>query len=171
MHVRDDVRERPPALVVHRHDRRSKARGDVSHQWVAAQAVDVVDDVRACTNGGIRDGRVIRVNGEGQACGGAHRPERREQQFEFGRWVHFGGAGATRFGADIEHVSAFGLHLASKSGGRGGIATQPVAAERIRGHVDDAHEEGARAPGELPATQAEDAGTRLVSQRLRTHAR
>jgi hypothetical protein len=121
------------------------------HVRVPAQAPDVVDGVGPGPDTSPRDGGVAGIDGDWELRCGAHRlDDGHDPSRLFGRF-EFLGAGAGGFAPDIEPIGAIGLHASCESDGRIEVPGEAVAAERVRRRVEDAHDEGARAPAELTA--------------------
>ena len=129
--------------VVHDDDRRAGLRDGVRHARIALQAPDVVDDA------GAEPRRFARHRG----LAGVDRDRRIEfgQRLERGNHppelLVLGNRNVPRpcqFAADIDDRRALGDHGPGARDGCGKVGMAPAVGERIRRHVENAHELGRR---------------------------
>ncbi len=152
--VADNVVEGTTALVVH-HDRHGLVAGHESrHRGVATKARDVVDDAGARHQRRRRHLGAIRVDAHRQVDGGNDGAHDRHDALTLLLDADLVEVGPRRHAADVDDVGAlFGEALCLLD--RVLDARQPVARERLRRHVDDAHDVGAAAPDEALVADGE----------------
>ena len=127
--------------VVHDDDRRASFRHGVRHAGIALQAPDVVDDTGAEPRRLARDLGLACVN--------------RDRRIEFGQRLECGNnppqlfvfrnrnvTRPCRFAADIDDRRAIGDHGPGARDSCGKVGMAPAVGERIRRHVENAHEHG-----------------------------
>ena len=129
--------------VVHDDDRRAGLRDGVRHARIALQSPDVVDDACAEPRRLARHGRLAGVNGDRRIKVG-QRLEHRNHPPELLVLRNRKMAGPCRFAANVDDRGPLRDH-GSRPRDRGGrVEMAPAVGERIRGHVENAHELGRR---------------------------
>src|SRR5712691_4735184 len=139
-------------LVVHDDERAVMTRRELGQDRRAGQTPHVVDHRGAGSYGSLSDVDLIRVDGNRHA-----RFLREPADDLFGAhdllaWTDGNVARSGGFATDVKEIGAFLDHAQSLRHGRVTIVTQPIAAERIRRDVHDAHHVRAAAPLEPVAS-------------------
>ena len=132
---------------VHGDVRRSTPGDDVQDLRVREAAGDVVDQHRARVEGGVGHLRAHRVHGDDRA-GGGEGVDHRKHTVELLAHQRASRPGPGRLAADVEDVGALLHQVEPVRDGRVGVEPLAAVGEGVRGHVHDAHHEGASAHGE-----------------------
>ena len=127
--------------VVHDDDRRAGLGDRVRHAGIALQSPDVVDDAGAEPRRLARHRRLRGVDGDWRIEAGQRLEHRRHapQLLLLGNRKM---AGPGRFAADVHDRRALGDHRAGARDRGGRIEVASTVGERIRRHVENAHELG-----------------------------
>ncbi len=150
---------------------------DAGHRaGIGPGAPHVVEQMGARGQGGLGDRGLGGVDAQGRlGKGGRHGRDDRHDPGDLGPFVDWLVARTGALAADVEHVRAFRDHPPGLRHGPlhriarvGRVATgqQPVPRKGVRGDVEDAHDERARAPGE---DRRADAGRRRGGAELGRH--
>ena len=131
---------------------------------------DIVEQVRPCLKGRLGHRRLGRIDAQGHIR--QRRSDRAHDRHDAPQLLvsgHTDVPGARRLTADVEDVGTLCGHLQRLcDGGRDGVGPggQAVAAEGVRGHVQDADHERAAAPCQLATAQPQagrpHAGSRVL---------
>ena len=156
----DHVYRLSAPLVVHYNGRYVVTCCQCSDLRVMTEAPDIVDQVSASFEGSLNHRGAITVDADGQVDGLDDGSYRRDGTVDFLRDAELlvacrrGGVArrASRLAADVDEVGAFCLEAFRLFEGRLD-GCQTITRERVRGHVNDAHDVGAFAPFKAPVTQ------------------
>ncbi len=98
-------------LHVHEDHGGAGFRHEGSHERIASQRADVIDDGRTGLNGSTGDGSFGRIDRNGNRNGSTNRFQHRDETPQLFGFVDGSSAGAGRLGTDVDDIGPFLLHL------------------------------------------------------------
>jgi hypothetical protein len=140
---------------VHQHDGGASLGDHGAERRVELEAADVVDEGRAACDSLTRNGRLVGVDADDRA--GRREPlDDRQHAPQLLVVVQRVRAGARGLAADVQDVGAILDHPQAVVHGPFGIVAEATVRKRVGRHVDDAHDQRARAELERPAARQGD---------------